>query len=209
MGSFDEPTIRAALASYRSAPGPRDIIPPENATGLPEDWPAGGRSGLRVAAILVPLVVRQGGEIDVLLTERAAHLRHHAGQISFPGGAEEAADRGLADTAVREAREEVGLDPSLVEVVGYLKPQWTISNFAMTPVIGLVSEPVSLELQTDEVADAFFAPASHVLDLNQHRVERRSLGAISFDTVEASWDGRRIWGATATVLNRLAKIINS
>lgn len=200
--------MREALRRFRQPPPPRAIILPENASGLPPDWQAEREVGLRIAAILVPMREHADGSLDVLLTERAAHLRQHAGQISFPGGAAEPHDADLAATALRESHEEVGLEPDQVDVLGYLAPQWTISNFAMTPVIGLLRGEISLRLQEEEVADAFWIPARHLFDAGQQTIARRRMGDIEFDTVELHWQGRRIWGATATVIRRLTQLLD-
>lgn len=209
MATITASLLRTALTDHREPPSPTDIILPENSAGLPADWQRMQSENLRVAAILVPFIERATGEIEVLLTERAAHLRHHAGQISFPGGASEPEDTDLAATAIREAREEVGLRAEQIEVIGFLRPQWTISNFAMTPVIALVSEPVTLALQASEVASAFCAPADVLLNPDSHRIERRQVGEATFDTVETVWQSRRIWGATATVLRRISFLLRN
>ena len=209
MNTLTEQQLRAAFSDHRSPPDPFDIVAPDNATPFPDDWLADKREGLRGAAILVPFVRDADGGLHVLLTQRAAHLKHHAGQVSFPGGAREPGDTSLADTAIREAAEEVGLASGRTDVVGYLRPQWTISNYAMTPVIAIVDGPVDLTLQESEVADAFQVPAEVLLDRRRHRIERRTFQSIEFDTVEILWRERRIWGATATVISRITKIMEN
>ena len=161
---------------------------------------------MRHAAILVPFV-DAGAGLEVVLTERAAHLKHHPGQVSFPGGAAEPGDADLAATALREAEEEVGIARERVEVLGYLRPQWTVSGYAMTPVIGLVAGDVALEPDPAEVAEAFRVPAGHLFDANQHRRERREYEGLAFDVIEIRWRQHRIWGATAGVIQRLHRIL--
>jgi len=128
---------------------------------------AGDGAAYRPAAVLVPIVDHTGGA-TVLLTERCAHLSDHAGQISFPGGRLEDGDRGPVDTALREAREEVGLEAAYIRsVVGALDQRGTISKFRVTPVIALIA-PFTPVPQRDEVADVFEVPLDHVLDPAHH-----------------------------------------
>ena len=143
------------------------------------------------------------------MTERAAHLKHHPGQISFPGGAREPEDADLAATALRETSEEVGIPVSPQNIIGYLKPQWTISRYAMTPVIALVDGPIAPAVDPAEVADAFLVPAATVFDARNHDVQRRQFEGMEFDAVEINWRTKRIWGATATVIQRISKVLEN
>ncbi|MEN7344294.1 MAG: CoA pyrophosphatase, partial [Pseudomonadota bacterium] len=149
------------------------------------------------------------GSVEVLLTERAAHLKHHPGQISFPGGASEPDDRGLAETAIRETAEEVGIAVPAIDVIGYLRPQWTISSYAMTPVVALIQGPIAPVVDQQEVADAFLVPAERIFERRFQAVQRRSFEGMEFDAVEINWGEKRIWGATATVIQRVTKIIEN
>jgi 8-oxo-dGTP pyrophosphatase MutT (NUDIX family) len=123
----------------------------------------------RVAAVLVPLVVREGG-LTVLLTQRADHLSTHAGQISFPGGSREPGDRDAIATALREAQEEVALAPDRVEVIGEFPDYLTGTGFRVTPVVGLVHPPFELHADTLEVADIFEVPFAFLMDPANHEV---------------------------------------
>ncbi|MCB1795387.1 MAG: CoA pyrophosphatase, partial [Candidatus Competibacteraceae bacterium] len=106
------------------------------------------------AAVLVPLVDRPEG-LTVLLTQRTAHLEHHAGQISFPGGRAEEHDRSPVETALREAEEEIGLHRrSVREIAGFLDLYQTVTGFLVTPVVGFVEPPLDLTLDAFEVAEA-------------------------------------------------------
>lgn len=154
--------------------------------------------------MLVPIIERRAG-LTVLLTERAAHLKHHAGQISFPGGRMEPGDRDLLDTALRETAEEVGIAPAAVDVAGYLKPLPTVTGYAVTPIVGLVDAAVSLTLDAREVADAFEVPLEFLLDAdNQQRSVRRFRG-VDIPVIAFDYGPRRIWGATAAMIVTLQK----
>ena len=109
------------------------------------------------AAVLVPLVLRDGG-MTVLLTQRTDHLHHHPGQISFPGGRVEQGDGSPLAAALRETEEEIGLHPRHVEVIGRLPEYRTVTGFSITPLVGLVHPPFELELDSFEVAEAFEVP---------------------------------------------------
>jgi 8-oxo-dGTP pyrophosphatase MutT (NUDIX family) len=152
------------------------------------------------AAVLMPLIERD--ELTMLFTQRAPQLRHHAGQISFPGGRIERADSGPAAAALREAREEIGLDARFVSVIGYLPDHLVVSGFRVTPVVALLQPGFALQLDRTEVQDTFEVPVSYLFDASHHhRVRRRS----AFTGEEAEfWDipfgDRTIWGATAGML---------
>ncbi len=163
---------------------------------------------LTPAAVLVPLVERVEG-YTVLLTQRTAHLEHHAGQISFPGGRAEADDDGPVATALREAEEEIGLHRRhVVEIAGFLDLYETVTGFLVTPVVGFVTPPFELALDDFEVAEAFEVPLDFILDPQNH--ERRSLvykgQQRSFYVIP--FEDRYIWGATAAMLVGLARRLN-
>ncbi len=152
------------------------------------------------AAVLVP-VIETGGELSLLLTERTAHLRDHAGQISFPGGRVEPEDDSALATALREADEEVGLSAAAVQIAGYLPPYAVVTGFVVSPVVGLVEGPASLDLDDFEVAEAFEVPLKFFLDAKQRRTRRRFVRGTEITTVEYVHQGRRIWGATAHIID--------
>ncbi|WP_051748839.1 CoA pyrophosphatase [Nevskia soli] len=156
-------------------------------------------SRLRAAAVLVPVIDHAAGP-TILLTRRAENLRHHKGQISLPGGGRDAADASLAAAALREAQEEVGLDPALVDLVGYLDDYPTITGYRITPVVGLVRQAFDPVIDPGEVAETFELPLEVLLAENAF--ERKSLLRDGFNVLvrEINHDGRRIWGATAGIL---------
>ena len=169
--------------------------------GPPQD---GGR--LRLAAVLVP-IVDHGRDMTVILTRRTEHLAEHAGQISFPGGRREPADSGPVATALRETREEIGLSPERVEVVGCLAVHDTITGYSVTPVVGIVTPPVTYNLDEFEVAEAFEIPLAVVLDEANYRREQREYKhrIRAYDVLE--YREKIIWGATAGILLSLCRVL--
>jgi 8-oxo-dGTP pyrophosphatase MutT (NUDIX family) len=158
------------------------------------------------AAVLVPLVERPAG-LQVLLTQRASHLTHHGGQISFPGGRIEACDADAWAAALREAREEIGLEPGFVRRAGYLRDHLVISGFRVTPVVGFVRTGFDLRLDRTEVEDAFEVPLEFVLDPRNHLPRARTVAGVDVLTHEIPYQGRHIWGATASMLISLAHLL--
>ena len=155
----------------------------------------------RRASVLVPVVA--GESLSLLLTQRPSHLKHHAGQIAFPGGRAEESDADAVDTALREAHEEVGLDRSRVEVIGTLPHYYTVTAYEVTPVVALVHPPFDLSPDPGEVAEAFEVPLDFILDPANHQKRSRPwLGRQRY--FYAMPYGRHfIWGATAAMLRNL------
>lgn len=158
------------------------------------------------AAVLFPLVDRPGG-MTVLLTQRASQMARHAAQIAFPGGRVDDTDADMAGAALREAREEIGLDPARVQVFGYLPDHVVISGFRVTPVLGLVSPPFSLDLNPHEVAGVFEVPLDHVLDSANHKARLRKVGDEEMLLYDIPWEGQNIWGATAGMLLTFVRML--
>ncbi len=158
------------------------------------------------AAVLVPLVERPTG-LQVLLTQRASHLKNHPGQISFPGGRIESADAGPWEAALRETREEIGLEPQFVTRAGYLQDHLVISGFRVTPAVGFVQPGFNLQLDETEVENVFEVPLEFVLDARNHLPRDRSIAGHTVITHEIPYEGRQIWGATASMLITFARLL--
>jgi 8-oxo-dGTP pyrophosphatase MutT (NUDIX family) len=177
-------------------------VDPERSNRLQKHFPANPVA----AAVLVPLIDHAEG-LTVLLTERASQLARHSGQISFPGGRLEPTDPDVASAALREAQEEIGLDPSRVRVFGYLPDHLVISGFRVTPVLALVTPPIVLEPNPAEVADVFEVPVSHVFDRGNHKARLRRVGDEEILLHDIPWEGQNIWGATAGMLLTLVRMV--
>jgi 8-oxo-dGTP pyrophosphatase MutT (NUDIX family) len=153
----------------------------------------------RPASVLVPLLERPSG-LTVLLTERAAHLKEHAGQVSFPGGRLASAAETPIEAALREATEEVGLPAEHVQVLGCLGVHLTGTGFSVTPVVGFVTERFEPTPDPTEVASVFEVPLRYLLDPGNVAVTYRERLGTRFRTFEIHYQGQRIWGATAAML---------
>ncbi|ALM81886.1 CoA pyrophosphatase [Bordetella sp. N] len=171
---------------------------------LNDDTRYPGREGPpRLAAVLVPLVTRADG-VYVMLTQRAAHLYDHAGQISFPGGRIEDSDASPVAAALREAQEETGLTADFVEVLGTMPSYMTATGFSVAPVVALVRPGFTLAPDAFEVAEVFEVPLSFIVDPANHRLHRAELadGRVR-QYYSMPWQQYFIWGATAAMLRNL------
>lgn len=177
--------------------GPRRLQPVEE-DAVPQ--------GLTPAAVLVPVIERPEG-LTVLLTQRTAHLSDHAGQVSFPGGRCELTDATPVFTALRETKEEIGLDPTLVEVLGLLPEYRIVTGFSVTPVVGLVRPPFELHPDSSEVAEVFETPLAFLLDPANHQRHSMEIGGVMRHYYAMPYEGYFIWGATAGMLVSLYRLL--
>jgi len=157
----------------------------------------------RAAAVLVGLIEPEPGEYGVFLTVRATHLRHHAGQIAFPGGLIEPGDEGPAAAALREAQEEVGLEPARVRLLGYLPDQHVLTGFRITPVVAQLPADFMPRLAGAEVQASFILPFAVLLEPSTEVAGRRMVGGIEVAVRDLHYGEHRIWGATAGMLLQL------
>lgn len=192
-----ERRLRQALAGTSEAePRPMSLL--ELPLGL-DKLLAPKLRDLRAAAVLVPVMRRASG-LQLLLTRRADHLRAHKGQVSFPGGRRDPEDTSIAANALREAQEEIGLDPRHVEVIGYLDDYPTLTRYRVTPVVGIVSDEPPVQRCEDEVAEIFEVPLEFVLDARSYQSSMLSREGLNLPFYELHHGGHRIWGATAGML---------
>jgi len=189
--------VVAALQGPLAPSSDYDLNP---GTILPE-----GRK-LRPAGVLVPIEVTDIGP-RVWLTKRSSALKHHPGQVAFPGGKQDTGDADIVATALREAHEEIGLDPSNVNVLGQLPHHETVTSFHMTPVVGRTKAPFEAIAEAGEVDEIFAVPLAHVLDTAQFGVQSRRWRGHRRYYYAVPYGPYYIWGATARILRALAEAV--
>ncbi|EKS7792960.1 CoA pyrophosphatase [Edwardsiella piscicida] len=156
----------------------------------------------RQAAVLIPIVNRP--QPTLLLTRRAADLRKHPGQVAFPGGEHDQQDASLYATALREAQEEIGLDPTRVKILGHLPPQDSSSGFCVTPVVAILSTPLRLHPNRDEVAQIFELPLTQALEPGRYHPLDVTRAGAAHRLYLSRYREFLIWGLTAAMIRRLA-----
>ena len=186
----DDPFCIGATVERHLPVGLREILPTE----------------LVAAGVLIPIVER-ASDLSVLFTERSPDLKHHAGQISFPGGRMEPGDADIRWTALRETQEEIGIMPDSIEVIGALEPMPTITGYVVTPVVGLVTGDLRLAIDPIEVAGVFEVPLEFLLDERNQRQSMRDFEGIQVPVLEYQFESYRIWGATASMVRSLTSIL--
>lgn len=162
------------------------------------------RAGLREAAVLVPLLERPEG-MSLLLVERTQHLRHHAGQVSLPGGRIESSDTDALAAALRETEEEIGVARDRVEVIGELEPVETITGFRITPFVGFLPTDARLRPDPYEVESTFEIPLDVALRVGGYELHTRRVNDVPISYYTLDYDGHTIWGATARILVNFAR----
>ncbi len=163
--------------------------------------PAGRK--LRPASVLVAVQDAAGGA-QVILTKRSSRLQHHPGQIAFAGGKQDAGDADAVAAALREAREEIGLTPDKVEVLGTLPSHETVTGFAVTPVLGFVRDRFDAKPEAGEVDEVFTVPLAHVIDPARFVIQSRRWAGQQRRYFTVPYGPYYIWGATARILRGLA-----
>jgi 8-oxo-dGTP pyrophosphatase MutT (NUDIX family) len=195
------PSMTNEVAAERAAEGAPKMSPSD--FDLNPELDTGSKSAalLCAAAVLVPVVAREN--LTVLLTKRTDALPRHAGQIAFPGGKTEPQDDGPLATALREAHEEIGLDPNFVDPLGYLDSYRTGTGYRIVPVVAIVREGFKLKLDPREVADAFEIPLAFLMDARNHTTHTRTLAGAERRFYAMPFEERYIWGATAGILKNM------
>ena len=205
--------IPPAISQLRAALHPLDAVPGDAGWNYEElsDLVAGRNTPSVAAAVLVGLIPRDTG-IQVLLTRRNDAMRHHAGQVSFPGGRIEADDAGPAAAAIREAQEELGIRADQVMPLGFLDPLATITGFRVLPLVATISPDYVARPDPREVAEVFEVPLAYLLtpeNLKRIEVDAGGRPRSVLEFVDRGMSGQRIWGATASILFNLRERLRS
>ena len=158
---------------------------------------------LRQAGVLMAVAERDAGPV-VVLTKRSSALKHHPGQIAFPGGKVDPGDDGPVGAALREAHEEIGLPPDAVEVLGTLTPHETVTGFLATPVVGLITREITYVPEAGEVDEVFEVPLDHVTAASRYSIQSRRWRGNRRAYFTVPWGPYYIWGATARMLRAMA-----
>lgn len=182
--------MRTALTAAGDATSDFDLNPEVK---LPED------RMLRPAGVLAP-IIECDGQLDLILTKRSSALKHHPGQIAFPGGKKDEGDADVIATALREAEEEIGLPTTLVDVLGTMPSHETVTGFSVTPVFGLVKGPFEIRPEPGEVEEVFHVPLTHVLDAGNYLIQSRRWRGSRRHYFAVPYGPYYIWGATARML---------
>ena len=161
----------------------------------------------KIAAVLFPLI-EKNNELKVILTTRSKDLPSHPGQVCFPGGKLEKADKNIIECAKRESFEEVGIKSDQINLLGQLDDCITGTNFKVTPVIGLIDSNYIPVLQENEVADIFEVPLDYFIEKNNQKIEYENYKNKSYSYYQYNWKNKKIWGSTARIIVNFCEIMN-
>ena len=161
----------------------------------------------KIAAVLFPLI-EKNNELKVILTTRSKDLPSHPGQVCFPGGKLEKADKNIIECAKRESFEEVGIKSDQINLLGQLDDCITGTNFKVTPVIGLIDSNYIPVLQEKEVADIFEVPLDYFIEKNNQKIEYANYKDKSYSYYQYNWENKKIWGSTARIIVNFCEIMN-
>lgn len=160
------------------------------------------QQSFKPAAVLIPVVERES--LSLILTKRASHLKHHAGQISFPGGRCEPTDHDHQQTAIRESFEEIGLEQKHINIISKLPKYNTVSAFEITPFVGLINPSFTILVDPNEVDEVFEVPLDFVLNKQNHQIERVEYKGQYRNVYVIQYGDYKIWGATAALIRTLS-----
>ncbi len=169
------------------------------------------RTKLKHAGVMIGITQSEENELNVLLTKRTSHLKHHAGEISLPGGSFDVSqDQDITMTALREAEEEIGLDRDQSELIGYVSPQVSLgTGFIVTPIVSLIPKDFLPTMNKEEVEEIFEVPLSFLMDQHSLKNERRIYDQIEWTVYSYNYFDHLIWGLTAQILRKFSGVIVS
>jgi 8-oxo-dGTP pyrophosphatase MutT (NUDIX family) len=200
-GFFDRVRARLTLEVPRSLTDPTARGARGDLDLNPAMWERAGVIASKPAAVLIPIIDRN--EPMVLLTQRTQELANHAGQVAFPGGKIDPVDASPVAAALREAEEEIGLAPTLVEPLGYLDLYLTFTGFRILPTVARVKPDFSLTLNPREVTEAFEVPLAFLMTPGNHQRKSREWRGIAREFYAMPFENRYIWGITAGIVRNL------
>jgi 8-oxo-dGTP pyrophosphatase MutT (NUDIX family) len=191
--------IETALSDVESIASSSDF-------DLNHDYGKTAAGNLTDAAVLIPISKGPRG-LEVIFTKRSQRMRHHPGQISFPGGKTDASDSSTKFTALRETHEEIGLEPNNIQIIGALPKHETVTSFLVHPYVGLVQEGRTPKALTSEVAEVFSAPLDHLLNSENYQIEGRMWQGKARRYFSVPYGPYYIWGATARMMRMFTEIM--